>query len=111
MARKILSVSENRGGSGGGSFSPFGRTSPEVVVLPGVGGGALVTLILVGRRRLVVLAVLVLVRLGRVRRDVDADGGDRVPAGRLDVDRDAQLGRRLLVPDLQDVRPGGYVGE
>src|SRR5262245_65446659 len=99
MARKILSVSENRGGSGGGSFSPFGRTSPEVVVLPGVGGGALVTLILVGRRRLVVLAVLVLVRLGLVGREVDADRRDGVGARRRHGDRDAHLRGGLLVPD------------
>ena len=43
----------------------------------GVDECALVTLILVGRRRLVVLAVLVLVRLRLERRKVDADRGAR----------------------------------
>src|SRR5262249_12155616 len=99
---KIFSVSEKRGGSGGGSFRPFSRSSLDVapaaedasVALIGGGAG-------VGR---VVLSVLVLVRLGLEsgRVEPELERGVPRPANGQGL-RDLA---RLLVPGLEHVRAG-----
>src|SRR5262245_61490764 len=101
-ARKIFSVSEKRGGSGAGSLSPLIRSSPEVT--PGT-RGSVAFICGVGWRRLVVLAVLVLVGLGREAGNVDPNREGRGWPG-SDRHRLLRLGS-LLLPDPYRVRSGG----
>src|SRR5262245_2843719 len=77
--RKIFSVGENLGGSGGGSFRPLSRSSPEVSPREGRGSVALIGL--GARVRRIVLAVLVLVRRGLEPRDVEGERERGLGAG------------------------------
>src|SRR6185436_10065023 len=101
-AAKILSVSEKRGGSGGGSLSPRTRRSPDVS--PGDAGASVALIFRVVRGRLVVLSVLVLVGLRPEAGDVDGDR-QRCIARRAHRDGNLHLGS-LLVPGVDDVGPG-----
>src|SRR5262245_27066920 len=101
-ARKIFSVSEKRGGSGAGSFSPLMRSSPEVT--PGT-RGSVAFIFGVGGRRLVVLAVLVLVGLGLEPGDIDPNREGRRRGG-SDGHRLLRFGS-LFVPDAHRVGPRG----
>src|SRR5205809_7922242 len=95
-ARKILSVRENLGGSGAGSFRPRRWSSPDVT--PAAAGVSIALIVRFARFRGIVLAVLVLVRLGLEAGHVDPDRHGRVSGGTYG-DRRADLGA-LLVPCL-----------
>src|SRR5512134_1994381 len=98
-AKKILRESENRGGSGAGSFSPVPRGGRGGVPVAGRGVAFSVALIVRSRLRRIVLAVLVLVRERAERRRVDRDDEWGVSGGGHG-ERDARL-VALLVPRLQ----------
>src|SRR6266852_1762971 len=99
-AANTFSLSENLGGSGGGSFRP--RTGMFSVVLAAPASVALI----VRSRRRVILAVLVLVGLRLVPGYVQTRGGARLEA-RPHGQRNLRRLCRLFVPDPQTGRPDG----
>src|SRR5512132_2158438 len=98
-AANTFSLSENLGGSGGGSFRPRTGMFSEVLAAPSVA-------LIVRSRRCVIFAVLVLVRLRLVAGDVQTRGSARFQA-RPHGQRNLRRLCRLFVPEPQTGRPNG----